>query len=87
MKRAWTPFVPSMVVVGISGDRTYGGHMPVLPGAENVCVVGSMSVLEKIRNKKLFYQGRHGELSEVRFFSADRVDVEYEGQHPDAARR
>ena len=25
-------FLPSMVVVGISGGRTYGGHMPVLPG-------------------------------------------------------
>jgi diacylglycerol kinase family enzyme len=71
--------VPSMVVVGISGARTYGGHMPVLPGRENACVVEHMSVAEKIRNKKLFYLGRHGELPQVKFFAADRVDIEYGG--------
>lgn len=75
-------FVPSMVIVGISGGRTYGGHMPVLPGAENVCLVGSMRIMEKIRNKKLFYQGRHGELPQVRFFRGSRVDVSYGGVIP-----
>ena len=75
-------FVPSMVIVGISGSRTYGGHMPVLPGRENVCVVGQMGVLEKIRNKKLFYLGRHGELPQVRFFHAGRVDIDYKGRIP-----
>ncbi len=72
-------FVPSMVVVGISGCRTYGGHMSVLPGRENVCLIAWMSVLKKIRSKKLFFRGLHGELPEVSFHSADRVDVEYEG--------
>ncbi len=75
-------FVPSMVIVGISGARTYGGHMPVLPGAENVCLVRGMSVLEKLRNKRLFYIGRHGELPQVRFHRADRVDVSYHGTIP-----
>ncbi len=74
--------IPSMVVLGISGARTYGGHMPVLPGRENACVVGAMSVLSKIRNKKLFYLGRHGELSEVSFFQADRVDISYNDRIP-----
>jgi diacylglycerol kinase family enzyme len=75
-------YVPSMVILGISGARTYGGHMPVLPGRENACVVGAMSVLSKIRNKKLFYQGRHGELSEVSFFQADQVDISYSDRIP-----
>jgi len=75
-------YVPSMVILGISGARTYGGHMPVLPGRENACVVGAMSVLSKIRNKKLFYLGRHGELSEVSFFQADQVDISYAGRIP-----
>ncbi len=75
-------FLPSMVVLGISGGRTYGGHMPVLPGPENACVVGAMSVMGKIRNKKLFYVGRHGELPEVSFYRADRVDIEYNGRIP-----
>jgi diacylglycerol kinase family enzyme len=74
--------VPSMVIVGISGARTYGGHMPVLPGMENACVVGRMSVPEKIRNKKLFYLGRHGELPQVKFFTVDRVDIDYKGRIP-----
>ena len=74
--------VPSMVVMGISGGRTYGGHLPVLPADENVCVVARMNVLSKIRNKKLFYKGRHGELPEVSFYKATRVDIEYKGSIP-----
>jgi diacylglycerol kinase family enzyme len=75
-------FVPSMVVVGISGARTYGGHLPVLPGKENVCLVGRMGALKKIRVKKLFYLGRHGELPEVSFYRAYKVDVHYKGRIP-----
>jgi len=75
-------FLPSMVVVGISGGRTYGGHMPVLPGAENVCLISSMSVMKKLRSKTLLFRGRHGELPEVRFASADRVDIEYPSRLP-----
>lgn len=75
-------FVPSMVIVGISGGRTYGGHMSVLPGSQNVCMISSMSVLKKIRSKKLLFHGLHGELPEVRFASADRVDIEYQGRMP-----
>ncbi len=75
-------FVPSMVVVGISGGRTYGGHMPVLPGPQNVCLIAGMSVLKKIRSKKLLYRGLHGELPEVSFHSADRVDIEYRSRMP-----
>jgi diacylglycerol kinase family enzyme len=75
-------FVPSMVIVGISGSRTYGGHMPVLPGTDNVCLVGSMKIMEKLRNKKLFYQGRHGELPQVRFMRGRSVDIAYNGIIP-----
>ena len=74
--------VPSMVVVGISGDRTYGGHMHVLPGQENVCVVDHLSLFAKIKNKKLFYDGRHGILPQVRFYSADRVEINYHAKMP-----
>ena len=76
------PQVVSMFVMGISGGRTYGGHLPVLPGEDNICVVGRMGVLAQIRNKKLFFLGRHGELSEVTFYRAPRVEVRYEGSIP-----
>jgi diacylglycerol kinase family enzyme len=75
-------FVPSMVIVGISGGRTYGGHMPVLPGPENICMVSRMSVLKKIRSKKLFFRGLHGELPEVHFSTAERVEIEYQRKMP-----
>ncbi|MGO9307529.1 MAG: diacylglycerol/lipid kinase family protein [Spirochaetia bacterium] len=74
--------VPSMVVMGISGGRTYGGHLPVLPRDDNVCIVARMGAWAKIRNKRLFYEGRHGELPEVSFHRAERVDVAYEGSIP-----
>ena len=74
--------VPSMVVMGISGGRTYGGHLPVLPADDNVCIVGRMNVMAKIRNKKLFYKGRHGELPEVSFYKAASVVIEYAGSIP-----
>jgi diacylglycerol kinase family enzyme len=74
--------VPSMVVMGISGGRTYGGHLPVLPHDENVCVVAKMGAFAKIRNKRLFYEGRHGELPEVSFYRAWRIDVNYKGSIP-----
>ncbi len=74
--------IPSMVVVGISGGRTYGGHMKVLPGTENVCVVDRMTIPEKIKNKKLFYVGRHGELPQVKFYTAHTVVIDYHGRIP-----
>ena len=74
--------VPSMVVVGISGRRTYGGHMPVLPGDENVCIIDGMSIPAKVASKKLFYEGRHGELAETSFHTANRVDIESSGRVP-----
>ncbi|HET6450814.1 MAG TPA: diacylglycerol kinase family protein [Spirochaetia bacterium] len=75
-------FVPSMVVMGVSGRRTYGGHLHVLPGEENVCLVSRMGFLDKIRNKKLFYEGRHGQLPWVSFHRGQRVEVEYRGRIP-----
>ncbi len=74
--------VPSMIVVGVSGRRTYGGHMPVLPGDENVCIIDHMSIPKKVASKKLFYEGRHGELAETSFHTATRVDIECAGGLP-----
>jgi len=75
-------FVPSMVVMGVSGGRTYGGHLRVLPGEENVCLVARMGFLDKIRNKKTFYEGRHRSLPWVSFHHGKRLEVEYVGRIP-----
>jgi diacylglycerol kinase family enzyme len=74
--------VPSMVVVGVSGHRTYGGQMPILPGQENVCIIDGMGFFDKIRSKKFLYAGTHGDLPTVHFHYADRVDIEYGGRMP-----
>lgn len=81
-EHAVNSFVPSMVVMGVSGHRTYGGHLRVLPGEENVCLVSRMGVLDKIRNKKSFYEGRHGALPWVSFHHGKRVEVQYHGRIP-----
>ena len=75
-------FLPSMVIVGVSGQRTYGGHIPALPGPQNVCVVGHMSVLKKVRSKKVLYEGRHKELAEVSFHDAESVEIRYPSRIP-----
>lgn len=69
----------TMLVVGVSGSRTYGGGMNVLPGPENVCVISDMSILKKLGSKRLLFQGKHGLLEETGFFSADHVVVDYRG--------
>jgi diacylglycerol kinase family enzyme len=67
--------VPSMVVVGVSGNRSYGRGKQILPNDGNVCVVQDMNVLKRLATKHLFYRGDHGRLHEVRFFHADAVTL------------
>jgi diacylglycerol kinase family enzyme len=71
-----------MVVMGVSGRRTYGGQMPILPGNENVCIIDGMGFFAKLKSKKLLYVGTHGQLPEVRFYLGDRLDIEYNGRIP-----
>jgi diacylglycerol kinase family enzyme len=80
--RRLDPFVPSLVAVGISGGRTYGGHIPVLPENENVCVIDAMGIFDKLQSKKLLYKGLHGQMAKTRFFSATQVDFNYDGTIP-----
>ncbi len=52
--RVWT-----LLALGVTGDRTYGDHMKVLPGEENLCAVGETSLVDKVRMKKRFFAGEH----------------------------
>ena len=69
----------TMFVAGVSGMRTYGGRIPVLPGQDNVCVVDEMSVRGQLKSKRSFYEGKHEQLPEVSFYSADNIVVDYHG--------
>jgi diacylglycerol kinase family enzyme len=75
-------FIPSMVIFGTSGHRVYGKGKLILPGDENVCIVDSMSLLRKMKTKKLFYSGRHTTLPEVHFFHAESMQISYSGNIP-----
>lgn len=72
----------SLVAVGASGNRTYGNHMRVLPGAENVCIIGSAGLREKLRLKALFYAGAHVDEPLTRMATAQRVVIDYRGRLP-----
>ena len=61
------------MVVGVSGNRSYGRGKQILPNDGNVCVVQDMHLLKRLATKHLFYEGDHGRLHEVRFFHADSV--------------
>lgn len=69
----------TMLVMGVSGRRTYGGGMNVLPGNENVCVVDDMSIFKKLGSKGLMYHGKHGILEQIHFYSADHAVIDYRG--------
>lgn len=65
--------IPSMVVFGVSGNRSYGCGKLILPNEANLCVVQDMHLLKRLATKQLFCDGEHGRLNEVRFFQADSV--------------
>lgn len=66
----------TMISVGVSGNRTYGGGMHILPGQENVCLIKAMGLLKKLGSKQLLFRGEHGSLQETRFYTADELIVD-----------
>jgi diacylglycerol kinase family enzyme len=56
--------------------------MRVLPGHENMCVIGRVGLGEKMRLKKLFFQGRHVDLPITRMLSAGAAEIGYGSRMP-----
>lgn len=69
-----------LAAVGASGQRTYGDHMRVLPGDENVCIITTGSLRDKLRMKRLFYRGEHVTEPQTRMVRANRVRITYSGR-------
>ena len=67
----------TLIAVGVSGRRTYGGGMRVLPGEANVCLIDAMGLFKKLRSKGLLFAGEHGTMEETHFYQADKVHIEY----------
>lgn len=72
----------NMIVFGVDGHRTYGDHMRVLPGDENVCIIGTAGLFTKIRIKKLFFTGRHTDQPETTMARLKTLRVDYDGSLP-----
>lgn len=71
-----------LLAMGVSGNRTYGDHIRVLPGAENVCVVRSAGLRETFALKAKLLEGTHVHEPQVFTCNASEVTVEYRGRIP-----
>ena len=71
-----------MLVIGLSGHRTYGDHLHILPGSENICAVRTANLFRKLEIKKRFYTGEHGGLPEVSFAKGGHIEIDYDGKIP-----
>ncbi len=76
--RSWTDQA-MLIAFGASGKRSYGGHIHVLPDDRNVCVISRSGIRDKVRLKRLFYEGKHTEDSLVTMDSADYLTIECAG--------
>lgn len=72
----------AMMIVGLSGHRTYGDHMKILPTDDNVCAVTTVNLFKKLQIKRLFYTGEHRTRPEVSLARADRLIIDYGGTIP-----
>lgn len=71
-----------LVAMGVDAPRTYGDHMLVLPGADNVCEIGPVTMRKRVRLKRLFLAGRHVAEPEVTMHRASQLTMEYERSLP-----
>ena len=56
--------------------------MQVLPGDENVCVLGTAGLRDKFRMKRLFYAGLHIHESLTKMYRSTEITMEYDGRLP-----
>lgn len=74
--------VRNLIVFGVDGHRTYGDHMRVLPAGENVCIIGTAGLREKIRMKRLFFSGDHTDQPATTMATLRSLTVDYDGRLP-----
>jgi diacylglycerol kinase family enzyme len=71
-----------LCAMGVSGDRTYGDHKPILPGFENLCAIETAGVFQKIKLKGILYKGAHPGSPIVHMATTRRLVVDYDGRIP-----
>ncbi|MFP4483558.1 MAG: diacylglycerol/lipid kinase family protein [Spirochaetaceae bacterium] len=68
----------ALVAFGVSGDRTYGNGMRILPGPENVCAISTGNLFRKLEIKRRLYHATHLETDLAHSFAAQRLLVQYD---------
>lgn len=67
-----------LMAMGISGNRTYGSNIPILPSNDNVCAIRQMPLFKKLVLKGPLLKGRVEEIKEAIIFSADNIEIDYQ---------
>lgn len=71
-----------LLALGVSGRRTYGGGIPVLPRESNLCLVKHLGLPGKVLLKGRLLAGTHGEHPKVQFHTVSRLTVSAERRVP-----
>ncbi len=66
-----------LVLMGVSGYRTYGSNKKILPDADNACAVRQMPLLHKLALKGPMTSGRIRDFKEAELFSANTIEFHY----------
>ncbi len=62
---------------GVSGERSYGDHKPILPGKDNLCAIETIGLIGKVLLKGQVYRGEHVNAPAVHMARARHLTVEY----------
>lgn len=69
----------AIMVLGVSGFRTYGNEKWVLPDERNYCSILKGNLIKNLRFKKKLFQARHPELASCTMGSVTRLEIQYPG--------
>ncbi|THB66402.1 MAG: hypothetical protein D6B26_02790 [Spirochaetaceae bacterium] len=64
-----------LLAIGVDGHLSYGQGKNVLPGPENICALFDMSIINRIKLKKLFYRGEHVFHPKASMYSSRSLDL------------
>lgn len=68
----------TLVAVGASGNRVYGGGHKVLPNEHNVCIAPQLSLFKLIRDNHMFVDGSFVGTDLASLHSAEKVRISYD---------
>lgn len=68
----------ALIAFGVHGNLTYGDHIRILPGEENLCVFESVSLLGKLKMKRLLMEGNHVHQPLTTMRSTNRITLRYD---------